>query len=124
VKAPYNVNKLTSEVAVNAMKNVDVLENNIKILLEQREVVREQLEKIDFVVKVYPSDSNFLLVRLKQLTKEIYKQMADSGVVVRYRGSEVHCEDCLRITIGTEEENKACLEMLKKTYNELAAAAK
>ena len=124
VKAPYNVNKLTSEVAVNAMKKIDVLEKNIKILLGQREVVREQLEKMDFVVKVYPSDSNFLLVRLKQLSKEIYKHMADNGIVVRYRGSEVHCEECLRITIGTVEENKACLEMLEKTYNELAADAK
>jgi len=121
VKAPYNVNKLTSEVAVNAMKNIETLEKNIKTLLDQRKVVADALDKLDFVVKVYPSDSNFLLVRLKQLSKEIYKTMADAGIVVRYRGSELHCEECLRITIGTEEENKACLAMLEKTYNELSA---
>ena len=122
VKAPYNVNKMTSEVALNAMKNIKTLEKNIKTLLDQREIVAKELLKLDFVVKVYPSDSNFLLFRLKQLSKEIYKKMADSGVVVRYRGSELHCDECLRMTIGTAEENKACLEMLQKTYNELSAA--
>lgn len=122
VKAPYNMNKLTSEVALNAMENVSVLEKNVQTLLDQRQVVANELKKMDFVVKVFPSDSNFLLVRLKKLSKEIYKKMADDGIVVRYRGNELHCEECLRITIGTEEENKACLEMLQKTYNELSAA--
>jgi histidinol-phosphate aminotransferase len=122
VKAPYNLNKLTSEVAVNAMKNIAHLEKNIKTLLDQREVVAKELESKDFVVKVYPSDSNFLLVRLKQLSQKIYKSMADNGVVVRFRGNELHCKECLRITIGTEEENKACLALLEKTYNELSAA--
>mgnify|MGYP002176176249 FL=1 len=77
---------------------------------------------MEFVVKVFPSNANFLLVRIKQLSKEVYKTMADAGIVVRYRGSEMHCEECLRITIGTEEENKSFLEMLVKTYNELSAA--
>lgn len=122
VKAPYNVNKLTSEVANNALRNISVLEDNIGVLLAQREIVRVELEKMEFVVKVFPSNANFLLVRIKQLSKEVYKTMADAGIVVRYRGSEMHCEECLRITIGTEEENKSFLEMLVKTYNELSAA--
>ena len=120
VKAPYNVNKLTSEVACNAMKNIATLEKNIKTLLDQRSVVAKALEAMDFVVKVYPSDSNFLLIRLKSLAQEVYKTMADRGVVMRYRGKETHCEQCIRITIGSEEENKACLEKLEKVYNELA----
>lgn len=121
VKAPYNVNKLTSEVANNAMKNIATLEKNIKLLLEQRESVAKSLEAMDFVVKVYPSDSNFLLVKLKSLALEVYKSMADNGVVVRYRGKEKHCGDCIRITIGSEEENKACLKKLEETYKMLAA---
>ena len=56
----------------------------------------KELEKLDFVVKVYLSDSNFLLVRLKQLSKEIYKYMADNGVVVRFRGNELHDENHYR----------------------------
>jgi len=122
VKAPYNVNKLTSEVANNAMRNISTLQKNIAVLLEEREKVRVGLEDMEFVVKVFPSDSNFLLVRMKMLSKEVYTAMADAGIVVRYRGSELHCEECLRITIGTEEENKACLVMLVKIYNELSAA--
>lgn len=122
VKAPYNVNKLTSEVAVNAMKNTDVLAKNVQTLLEQRDIVAKKLEAMkDIVVKVYPSDANFLLVRLTKLSKEIYKKMADSGIVVRYRGSELHCEECLRITIGTADENKAFLALLEKTFKELSA---
>lgn len=120
VKAPYNVNSLTSEVAVNAMDNIAVLEKKIALLLEQREVVANALVDLDFVTKVYPSDANFVLFRVKKNAKEIYKNMADGGVVTRYRGSEMHCEECIRVTIGTEEENKTFLERLVKTYNDLA----
>jgi len=116
VKAPYNVNKLTSEVAFNAVKNVATLEENIKVLLEQRDVVMKALNELHFVTKVYPSDSNFVLARLKKKSKEVYTSMANNGIVVRYRGSEMHCDECLRLTIGKPEENTACLELLKKTY--------
>lgn len=121
VKAPYNVNKLTSEVANNAMKNIEVLEKNVKTLLAQREIMMKKLEGLDFVVKVYPSDSNFLLVKMKSLAQEVYKTMANRGVVVRFRGKEMHCEECIRMTVGSEEENTACLELFEKVYNELAA---
>lgn len=116
VKAPYNVNKLTSEVAINALQNISTLEKNIKTLLEQREVVAKALNALHFVTKVYPSDSNFLLVRLKNKSKEVYTSMANSGIVVRFRGNELHCEECLRFTIGKPEENIACIDLLKKTY--------
>jgi len=116
VKAPYNVNKLTQEVAINAMKNTVTLDKNIVTLMEQRDVVSKALKELNFVVKVFPSDSNFLLVRLKKHSNEVYTHMANNGIVVRYRGNELHCEECLRITIGTKEENTACLELLKKSY--------
>jgi len=116
VKAPYNVNKLTSEVAINAMHNIATLEKNVKTLMEQRDIVAKALNELYFVTKVYPSDSNFLLVRLDKNSKEVYTSMADNGIVVRYRGSELHCEECLRLTIGTADENKACVKLLKETY--------
>lgn len=118
VKAPYNVNSLTSEVAINALKSIETLEKNVKILLEQREIVGTKLESLEFVTQVFPSDSNFLLFRLKKKAKEIYKSMANHGVVVRYRGNEMHCSECLRVTIGTEDENKKFFELLVKTYKE------
>jgi histidinol-phosphate aminotransferase len=73
VKAPYNINKLTTEVALNALDRVDVLERHVRTILEQREMVRAALEELDLVLKVYPSDSNFLLFRVKGHAKEIYK---------------------------------------------------
>jgi histidinol-phosphate aminotransferase len=118
VKAPYNVNVLTSEVAINAMKSIETLETNIANILAQRTVVREKLEALDFCVKVYESDSNFLLFRVKDKAVELYKTMADAGVVTRFRGKEMHCDQCIRVTIGTEAENNQFLELLQKTWND------
>jgi histidinol-phosphate aminotransferase len=120
VKAPYNVNSLTSEVAINAMANIATLEKNVATLLEQREVVANALSSLEFVTTVYPSDANFILFRVDKNAKEIYKSMADGGVVTRYRGTEMHCDECIRVTVGTEEENKTFLERLAKTYSDLA----
>jgi histidinol-phosphate aminotransferase len=119
VKAPYNVNSMTSEVAINAMKSISTLEKNIASLLSQRAIVAEKLAAVDFVTKVYPSDSNFLLFRVKDKAVELYKTMADSGVVTRYRGTEMHCDQCIRVTIGTEEQNDKFLELLQKTWADL-----
>eukprot|EP00546_Thalassionema_frauenfeldii_P010359 CAMPEP_0178911982 /NCGR_PEP_ID=MMETSP0786-20121207/10001_1 /TAXON_ID=186022 /ORGANISM="Thalassionema frauenfeldii, Strain CCMP 1798" /LENGTH=374 /DNA_ID=CAMNT_0020584497 /DNA_START=194 /DNA_END=1318 /DNA_ORIENTATION=- len=119
VKAPYNVNSLTSEVALNALNSIDTLKKNVTTLLEQRELLVKKLNSLDFVLKVFPSDSNFLLFRLKEKAKEVYTTMANNGVVVRFRGNELHCSECLRVTIGTEEENNKFLELLSKTYNGL-----
>jgi histidinol-phosphate aminotransferase len=119
VKAPYNVNSLTSEVAINAMNSITTLEENIAKLLAQRNVVAAKLAQLDFVLKVYPSDSNFLLFRVKDKALELYKTMADAGVVTRFRGNEIHCDQCIRVTIGTEEENNQMLELLQKTWKDL-----
>ena len=70
VKAPYNVNKLTSDAAVNALKNTALLEKNVRAVLDQRAVVGKELEGFDFVTKIYPSDVNFLLSWVKQKTNE------------------------------------------------------
>jgi histidinol-phosphate aminotransferase len=121
VKAPYNVNSLTSEVAMNAMGSIATLEKNIAGILEQRSLVEKQLEALDFVEKVYPSDSNFLLFRVQQKANELYKTMADAGVVTRFRGNEIHCNECIRVTIGTAEENTKFLELLQKTWKDLTA---
>lgn len=73
VKAPYNVNSLTSEVAINALSSIETLEGNITAILSQRDVVAEKLKSLDFVVEVFPSDSNFLLFRVKGNAQALYK---------------------------------------------------
>lgn len=123
VKAPYNVNALTSRMALKAFDGADKLQQNIQTLLEQREFVAESLRKMDFVTKVYPSDSNFLLFRLDSNAKEVYRRMADSGVVTRFRGTEIHCDECIRVTVGTPAENKSFLESIVKTYSSIKSSS-
>jgi len=126
VKAPYNVNSLTSEVAINAMNSMDTLRKNIQSTLAERARVRTELESLtNIVVKVYPSDSNFLLFRVKDDLKavDVYKKMADDGVVTRFRGNEMHCQQCIRVTIGTSEENNKFLEIMQVTWKALLEAS-
>ena len=89
VKAPYNVNKLTSDAAINALKNTDILEKNVRDVLEQRNIVAKELESLDFVVKVYPSDSNFLLFRVKQKANELYKNVS-ACIVIKHEQSIIY----------------------------------
>jgi len=119
VKAPYNVNSMTSEVARKALGDLGTLDNKVKELLIQREDVMQKLEGLDFVVKVHPSDTNFVLFQVKKHAQKLYKEMADNGVVTRFRGSEMHCNECIRVTIGSEEDNKTFLELMVKTWKSL-----
>jgi len=127
VKAPYNVNSLTSEVAINAMNSTDTLQKNVQSILEERAKVRTKLEELtDIVVKVYPSDSNFLLFRVKNdlSAVDLYKKMAGDGVVTRFRGNELHCDQCIRVTIGTPSENEKFIETLKSVWTEMTTSKK
>jgi histidinol-phosphate aminotransferase len=117
VKAPYNVNALTSAMATAAFDNTAILDANIQNLLAQREVVSKALEQLTYVTQVFPSDANFVLFRLAEKAQEAYKTMADGGVVTRFRGNEIHCNECIRVTIGTPSENQAFLAALEKFYS-------
>ena len=120
VKAPYNVNALTSETALKAFDSIHVLQQNIATMLRQRDdVVAPALKALPFVTQVFPSDANFVLFRLTSKAAAVYKAMADNGVVIRFRGKEMHCAECLRATIGTPSENAAFLKKLVETYDRL-----
>lgn len=112
VKAPYNVNQLTSLAAIKAFDYLPEMKQNVSRLLRERKRVASELSSLEAVVKIYPSDANFILFRIKDALS-IYNKLAENGIVIRYRGNEPHCEDCLRLTIGTEEENNAFLKLLK-----------
>eukprot|EP00640_Fibrocapsa_japonica_P004606 CAMPEP_0113938668 /NCGR_PEP_ID=MMETSP1339-20121228/5096_1 /TAXON_ID=94617 /ORGANISM="Fibrocapsa japonica" /LENGTH=140 /DNA_ID=CAMNT_0000941899 /DNA_START=74 /DNA_END=496 /DNA_ORIENTATION=- /assembly_acc=CAM_ASM_000762 len=111
-KAPYNVNKLTEEVAVKALSNLDQYEENVAKILQEKKRMLKALSELPFVKKIHDTDSNFILFQVDH-AKEIYLDMANRGVVIRYRGSEVHCPDCLRATVGTAEENDEMLKLLQ-----------
>lgn len=113
VKAPYNINKLTADIALKGFENKDLLKFNIDAIREEREYVAEQLELSGAVEKVYPSDANFLLFKIPN-AKEIYQNLVEKGIIIRYRGNEPLCENCLRVTIGMPDENVKFLKGLKE----------
>ncbi|CAM9373862.1 unnamed protein product [Ectocarpus sp. 6 AP-2014] len=120
VKAPYNVNRLTQEVAVRALKDRSLYEDRVTTILDERIRLQEALRRYSFVKEVKESDANFFLVQVDH-AQEIYKRMANNGVVVRFRGNELHCKDCLRVTVGTAAENNRLLELLEKTVAAISA---
>lgn len=111
VKAPYNINKLSSAIALDALKHRHEFLTNIALLNTERDRVVHELAGFETVRKVHPSDANFILVVIDDAYR-IYKTMADAGVVIRYRGDQLHCENTVRITIGTPAENDKMLNML------------
>lgn len=113
VKAPYNVNKLTAQYAIKSFKKMDTIRFNIDAIKKERKELRHKLEQLNAVQKIYPSEANFLLVKIGN-AKQLYQQLAERDIIVRYRGNEPHCENCLRITVGTPDENKRLLSALKK----------
>lgn len=113
VKAPYNVNALTSSYANAAFDHLDQIEEHIRIIKEQREWLRKKLARISAVQNIFPSQANFLLAKIEG-AKKVYQQLAERGVIVRFRGNEPHCENCLRITVGTPDENQQLIETLKE----------
>lgn len=113
VKAPYNVNKLTSRVALQTFKHIDHITGNIEAILDERQRVIQKLITYDAVEYVYPTDANFVLFKINEARK-VYEKLAKEGVIIRYRGNEPHCEDCLRLTIGTAVENDRFFEALEK----------
>lgn len=112
VKPPYNINQASQDLTLKALEEVGMVNDMIREIIKQRGILETELAKLKIVQKIYPSDANFLLVRVTD-AKAIYKYLLDKGVVVRDRSSVTLCEGCLRITVGTEAENKALLAYLE-----------
>ena len=113
IKPPYNISDLTQRVALEQLSKEGLKNNWVKEILAEREVLQKQLLTIGFVEKIYPSDANFLLVKVKA-AKETYMKLVEKGIIVRDRSAVVLCDNCLRITVGTKEENKTLIESLRK----------
>lgn len=112
IKPPYNVNALTQQIALNAFKSVDKVAERISSILESRKKLESELAELPSVLKIHPSDANFLLVQFKD-ADGTYQKLAKNGIIVRNRSNQLHCEGCLRITVGTEEENSELISTLK-----------
>jgi histidinol-phosphate aminotransferase len=113
VKYPYNINIATQLLALEALDNIEWVNEHIAITVIEREKLKNELLSFSNTKAVFPSDANFLLVKMKEARK-IYDQLCNNGIIVRDRSKVVLCDDCLRITVGTESENKALIEALNK----------
>lgn len=112
VKYPYNINLLTQQFVSERLDHEDEMKQQVQQILAERSRMAEELQKLDCVETVYPSEANFLLVKVDDAELR-YDQLMMSGVIVRNRNKVQLCEGCLRITIGTPEENKELLYTLQ-----------
>jgi histidinol-phosphate aminotransferase len=111
VKPPYNVNEASQQIGLEALQDTATVNNWIKQVVEQKEILIKQMEQLSFVEKIYHSDANFILVKVNDANK-LYDYLSGHEVIVRNRSKDVHCANCLRITIGTPEEIKVLIKLL------------
>ena len=113
VKYPYNVNQLTQQQALEALKDPFEVDQWVKILLQERSRMIEAFRELPICEKVYPTDANFFLAKMTDATK-IYNYLVDRGIIVRNRHRVQLCQNCLRITIGTKTENSELVAALRQ----------
>lgn len=112
IKPPYNINTLSQEKAITVLQNEGALKNINTLFTEEKIKLNQQLLKFEFVKEIYPSDANFILIKVDDAKKR-YQELVTKNIVIRDRSNQPLCENCLRISIGTPEENKIVLETLK-----------
>ena len=112
IKPPYNVNQLTQDVALQSLLNQEKVKNNITAIISERNQLIRDLENVEIVEKVYSSDANFLLVKVDDANLR-YKQLVKLGIIARNRTTQILCDNCLRFTVGTADENKKLINTLK-----------
>ncbi len=111
IKPPYNINSVSQKLALKELKNQEEISKQVKEIISEREKLTFEITRLNCVLKVYPSEANFILVKTLSATN-IYKYLVENKIIVRNRTNVLLCEDCLRITIGTMEENKLLLDTL------------
>ena len=111
VKPPYNVSALNQKAAIEALKDKEGFDQRLKTILEEKESLRAALSKLTKVSKIYPSDTNFLLVEFEDANKT-YDELVDRKVIVRNR--DAYVKNCIRITVGSQEENEILINALKE----------
>ncbi|MEP3381241.1 MAG: aminotransferase class I/II-fold pyridoxal phosphate-dependent enzyme, partial [Maribacter dokdonensis] len=116
IKPPYNVNQLTQDKAIERVSDQKAVQTEVASILEEREKVLETLKTISFVSTIYPTDANFILAKVDDATLR-YTQLLEKGIVVRNRTTQPLCENTLRFTVGTSEENNIVITALRALSN-------
>ncbi len=112
IKAPYNVNILSQGAALKALNAPEKMQRQVKSILKQREVLLKKLKTIPHITRIYPTDANFIFIECNHAQK-MYNYLTEQGVVIRSRTSDPRTPNGLRISVGTEKENKALIAAMK-----------
>lgn len=112
IKPPYNINSVSQQISLEALENTEQVNALIKTIVNERKKLVKEIEKFPFVLKIYPSEANFILVKTTDALR-LYDHLIQQQIVVRNRSNVSLCEGCLRITIGTELENEKLINSLK-----------
>lgn len=112
IKPPYNVNELTQQRAKERLLKFEDVQKEVLVILDERTRLEKSLESISYVSKIYPSDANFILVKVDDANAR-YNQLLEKGIVIRNRTTQALCENTLRLTVGTKEENEKLIEALQ-----------
>ncbi len=113
IKYPYNVNTLTQKKALELLSRDNKMKAWVNDLLKERTKLIAELQELPFIHKIYPTDANFILLKVEN-AKDIYNFLVENKIIIRDRSTVALCEGCLRITVGTPEENAALLNALKQ----------
>lgn len=113
IKYPYNVNKLTQEYALDILKDPKKIEDWVEQTIQLRGKLEKDLRKLSFVVDVFKSDANFVLAKMTN-AQAVYEYLVGKGIIVRNRNRVTLCSECIRITVGTAEENSELMGALNE----------
>lgn len=116
IKAPYNITTHTQETALKALENVGEKEQMVQEIVAQRDLLAKELSALEVTQQVFPSDANFLLVQVDD-AKEVYSYLVDNKIIVRDRSKVILCDESLRITVGTAQENEHLVKAFKAYGN-------
>lgn len=112
IKPPYNIAKGTQEIGYHALTKIDQKNTTVQKIIDERQIIERKISRINYVEEVFASEANFLLVRFKDHQK-VGHYLQANGVITRDRSRELYCENCLRITVGTSQENQRLLQLLE-----------
>ncbi len=112
IKPPYNINGVTQQLVAESLTQENQKNEMVKEIILQRNLLEKALKNLNFVTKIYPSDANFLLVKMNN-AQEIFDKLLQEKIIVRNRAKVILCDNCLRITVGTKNENEQLLLALK-----------
>ncbi len=111
IKLPYNINELSQQRALERVLKINDIRNEINSILEEKEVLLKELLQVNFIEKIYPSDANFILIKVDNASTR-YEQLIKNGIVIRNRTTQTLLKNCLRITVGTKIENEHLIKTL------------